>query len=86
MELICQLQYIAEDSWKSVDSPALQTLAWLLSKVFPNFQLFSIGDMLVFPINHPVPHAAIAAALGYGVFYVVVILGLAVFSFLGREI
>ena len=86
VELICQLQYVALDNWKNVESPALQTLVWLLSKVFPNFQLFSIGDLLVFPMANPVPHAAVAAALGYGVFYVVAILALAVFSFLGREI
>ena len=86
VELICQLQYIAVDSWKDVQSPALQTAVWLMSKVFPNFQLFNIGDLLVFPMSNPVPHLAVAAALGYGVFYVVVILALAVFSFTGREI
>jgi ABC-type transport system involved in multi-copper enzyme maturation permease subunit len=86
IELICQLQYIAVDSWKDVQSPALQTVVWLLSKVFPNFQLFSIGELLVFPMSNPVPDIAVAAALGYGVFYVVVILALAVFSFTGREI
>jgi hypothetical protein len=84
--LICQLIYIALDSWKDIQSPVLQTMVWLLSKLFPNFKLFSVGELLVFPLANPVPHSAIGAAVGYGGIYLVVILALAVFSFLGREI
>jgi ABC-type transport system involved in multi-copper enzyme maturation permease subunit len=85
IQLICQLEYIAADVWKNSNSTWQQTHTWLLN-VFPNFQLFNVGDLLVFPISDPLPRAALAAAMGYGVAYVVVILALAVFSFRGREI
>ena len=86
VQLICQLQYIAVDSWKSAGSFVTQELVWLLSKVFPNFQLFNVGELMVFPTAQPVPEAALAAAIGYGIIYIVVFLALAVFSFRGREI
>jgi ABC-type Na+ efflux pump permease subunit len=84
--LICQLQYIAHDAWSQVDSPLLQPLIWLLDKLFPNFQLFAVGELLVFPEKIPVPGGAIAAAIGYGIFYIVVFAALAVGSFRSREI
>jgi ABC-type transport system involved in multi-copper enzyme maturation permease subunit len=84
--LICQLQYIAHDSWKSIENPVLQGMAWLLGVAFPNFQVFSVGDLLIFPQNNPVPPHVVAEAAGYGVIYVLVFLGLAVVSFLTREI
>jgi ABC-type Na+ efflux pump permease subunit len=85
--LICQLQYIAHDAWSQVDSPWLQPFIWLLDKLFPNFQLFTVGELLVFPPDKiPVPDGAVAAALGYGVFYIAVFAALAVGSFRRREI
>ncbi len=84
--LICQLQYIARDSWSDLTSVVLRRLVWLLGLLFPNFQLFSIGDLLVFQQKTPVPGHAIAEALGYGVAYVLIFWGLAVYSFRQREI
>jgi len=84
--LICQLQYIAHDNWTKISSPFLRTLAWLLSKCFPNFQLFAVGELLVFPAKVPVPHLAVVAAIGYGALYIVVFTTLAVGSFRSREI
>ncbi len=84
--LICQLQYIAYDNWTKISSPALRGLAWLLGKCFPNFQLFAVGELLVFPAKIPVPHSAVTAAIGYGLFYLVVFTTLAVGSFRSREI
>ncbi len=84
--LICQLQYIAHDAWAQVESPVLQPLIWTLEKLFPNFQLFAVGDLLVFQSQSPVPNGAVAAAVGYGVFYIVVFAALAVGSFRSREI
>jgi ABC-type Na+ efflux pump permease subunit len=84
--LICQLQYIAQDHWEKISSPALRGIAWLLSKCFPNFQLFAVGELLVFPAKIPVPHTAVAAAIGYGLLYLVVFTALAVGSFRSREI
>jgi hypothetical protein len=86
MFLICQLQYIAMDSLGEIKVVALQRLVKLLGLLFPNFQLFSVGDMLVFYSKTPVPPGTVAEALGYGVVYVLIFLGLAVFSFLSREI
>jgi ABC-type Na+ efflux pump permease subunit len=84
--VICQLQYIAHDAWAAVESPVLRPLIWMLEKVFPNFQLFAIGDLLVFQQKIPVPDGAVAAAVGYGIFYIVVFAALAVGSFRSREI
>jgi len=84
--LICQLQYIARDAWANVESPVLQNLIWLLGVVFPNFQLYSVGEMLVFTTKTPVPAGAVLAAIGYSVVYILVFYALAVFSFLSREI
>jgi ABC-type transport system involved in multi-copper enzyme maturation permease subunit len=84
--LICQLEYIAHDSWDKISSPALRGLAWLLGKCFPNFQLFAVGELLVFPAKIPVPHSAVAAAIGYGILYILIFTTLAVGSFRSREI
>jgi len=84
--LICQLQYIAHDNWDKIASPFLRGLSWFLGKLFPNFQLFAVGELLVFPAKIPVPHSAIAAAIGYGLLYIAVFTTLAVGSFRSREI
>ncbi len=86
MYLICQLQYIAKDSVEQITVVPLQRLAKLLSLLFPNFQLFSVGDLLIFHAKVPVAYSAILEALGYGAVYVLVFLALAVYSFRNREI
>jgi ABC-type transport system involved in multi-copper enzyme maturation permease subunit len=85
-QLICQLQYIARDSWQRVENPAVQTLVWLLGKVFPNFQVFNLGELVIFPLKNPISSLDLASAGGYGVIYIMVFLALAVFSFRTREI
>ncbi len=84
--LICQLQYIALEAYQTVDSAVVGSLVWVLSFIFPNFQLYSVGEMLVFTSKNPVPPGAVWAAIGYSVVYIAVFYGLAVFSFLSREI
>jgi ABC-2 type transport system permease protein len=86
VQLICQLQYIANDRWSGIKAAWARPLVWLLGKVFPNFQLFSIGDLAIFPQKVPIPHTALLAAAGYAAIYIVVFLALAVFSFSQREI
>lgn len=86
MYLICQLQYIATDSLGQIKVVALQRLVKLLGFLFPNFQLYTVGDMLVFHSRIPVPSGAVGEALIYGAIYILVFFGLAVFSFLNREI
>jgi len=83
---ICQIQYIAQDYWNKFESPELRGLARAVSWIFPNFQLFNIGQFLIFQSKTPVPGMAVASAAGYGIIYVFVFLALAVFSFRAREI
>jgi ABC-2 type transport system permease protein len=84
--LICQLQYIAQEAWQQVESPPLRAVVWLLGKLFPNFQVFALGEYMIFPATNPVPSAAVIVAACYGVFYLAMFLALAVFSFRNREI
>jgi hypothetical protein len=48
--------------------------------------LFAVGELLVFPTAIPVPAGAVAAAMGYGILYLVGFTALAVGSFRSREI
>lgn len=96
--IICQLQYIARDAWSDLENPVLRGLVWFLSLLFPNFQMFNVGEQLVFPQASavvtpglpPPPEAlstgAYAGLLTYGVVYTLVLLALSAYSFRRREI
>ncbi len=84
--LICNLQYIAHDYWTHIQSQYLQNLIWGLSLLFPNLQLFNIGDALIFGINGGVPIGIAFEVILYGLAYVSVFLCLAVYSFRQREL
>ncbi|HVU37916.1 MAG TPA: ABC transporter permease subunit [Opitutales bacterium] len=84
--LICQLEYIAREQLDDLKVEALKRLVLLVSWIFPNFQLYSIGDLLVFPARVPIPDHAIWAAIEYSVIYLVVFWALASLSFRRREI
>ncbi|MDP0496585.1 MAG: ABC transporter permease [Verrucomicrobiota bacterium JB024] len=86
--IICQLQYIARDSWESIGNPALKGLVWGLSLLFPNFQMFNVGDVMLFPHDATEQLSAGTPWMigGYGVVYIFVFVGLAVFAFRRREI
>lgn len=85
--IICQLQYIARDSWADLENPVVRGLVWLLSLLFPNFQMFNVGEQLIFPS----PEATLSVAgygglVLYGAAYMAFFLGLAAYSFREREI
>lgn len=96
--LICQLQYIARDYWTSIEQPLVRWLVYVISLICPNFQMFNVGEQLIFGVGRTAQEAAAssaASALGaggalllgfYGLLYIFLFLGLAVFAFRNREI
>ncbi len=82
--IICHLQYIAVEAWQGISNWLAKGLVWLLSLLFPNFQVFNVGDMVA--LGERLPAGAIASILLYSVAYVLVFSGLAIFSFKQREI
>lgn len=86
MLIICQLQYIAQDAYSSIESIAVQWLVRLPSLIFPNFQLFNVGDQLVFGLENQLSHDAVLIIAGYGLIYTVVFILLAQVNFKRREI
>lgn len=86
MLVICQLQYIARDAYSSMEHGVGRWLVQGLGLIFPNFQLFNIGDQLVFKVGQPFPLASAAQIAGYGLIYIVVFMLLAQLNFRRREI
>lgn len=84
--LICQLQYVAHDTWQDVENSLLQFILQIVGLLFPNFQMFNIGQPLTFPDSGGEIETAVPLILGYGVVYVFVFLGLAVFAFRAKEV
>ncbi|WP_309384556.1 ABC transporter permease [Cerasicoccus frondis] len=85
--IICQLQYIARDNWSDLDNPILRGLVWFLSMLFPNFQMFNVGEQLIFPSDAATLSAGgYFSILGYGAIYICMLLGLSAYSFRNREI
>lgn len=82
--VVCHLQYLARDAWSHVDALVAKLAAGFIGLVFPNFQLFNFGDRVADGRSVPMGLAATVGA--YALVYVVVLLGLAVFSFRRREI
>ena len=82
--VICHLQYLARDQWSNVDSVLLSGTVRVLSLVFPNFQLFNLADEI--GQGTGVSGEVALRVAGYGVAYIAVIGGLAVYSFRNREI
>ncbi len=84
--IICQLQYIARDNFAEIAFPLLRWLVGGLSLIFPNFQMFNIGDELLFVSSTPFAAATLWTVALYGVLYMLVFNALAVYSFKNREI
>lgn len=82
--VICHLQYLARDQWSNVDNVLLSGTVRVLSLVFPNFQLFNLADEI--GQGTGVSGEVALRVAGYGVAYIAVIGGLAVYSFRNREI
>ena len=84
--IICQLQYIARDAYSGMEQGVGQWFVGLLGLIFPNFQLFNVGDQLVFNVEHPLPVGTVWQVVGYGLIYTVAFILLAQLNFRKREI
>jgi ABC-type transport system involved in multi-copper enzyme maturation permease subunit len=82
--VICHLQYLARDAWANVDNALIGFTVQALSLVFPNFQLFNLADEV--GQGAGVQGDVALRVAGYGLVYIAVIGGLAVYSFRNREI
>lgn len=84
--LICQLQYIARDGWEEISNGALRLLVGALALLFPNFQMFNVAELMIFPGTEVLSAASAWSIFGYGVVYVIAFNALAVLAFRDREI
>ncbi|MFW5874452.1 MAG: ABC transporter permease [Verrucomicrobiota bacterium] len=84
--IICQLQYIARDAYADLESGPARWLVQLLGLIFPNFQLFNVGDQLVFDVDAPLPGMTFVRIGLYGLVYIVAFILLAQLNFKRREI
>lgn len=81
---ICHLQHLAQDAWTRMGNPLARVAARGLGLVFPNFQVFNLGDRVAAGATLPWPLTGRIAA--FAIAYVIVLLALASFSFRRREI
>lgn len=84
--IICQLQYIVRDTYAGMEEGIQRILVQVLGLVFPNFQLFNIGDQLVFDVEQALPFSVILRMTAYGLIYTVAFILLAQVNFRRREI
>jgi ABC-type transport system involved in multi-copper enzyme maturation permease subunit len=82
--VICHLQYLAQDAYARSGSSLGQAASGLIAAVFPNFQVFALADSLSAADAPPAAHVLRVSLYGLG--YIAVACGLAVFSFRHREI
>mgnify|MGYP003326516249 CR=1 FL=1 len=86
MLLICQLQYIARDTYSVMEAGWERILVLGLGLIFPNLQLFNIGDQLVFDAEKTPALITVFQIVGYGVIYTLAFVLLAQVNFRRREI
>ena len=84
--LICQLQYIARDTYSVMEAGWERILVLGLGLIFPNFQLFNIGDQLVIDAEKTLALITVLQIVGYGVIYTLAFVLLAQVNFRRREI
>lgn len=84
--IICQLQYIARDAYAGMEAGWERILVFALGLVFPNFQLFNVGDQLVFDVEQVLPAAVVLRMAAYGLVYTGAFVLLAQLNFRQREI
>ena len=86
MLVICQLQYIARDAYSVMEAGWGRIFVFGVSLIFPNFQLFNIGDQIVFDDEKVLTACNVLQITGYGAIYTVAFLLLAHVNFRRREI
>jgi ABC-type transport system involved in multi-copper enzyme maturation permease subunit len=82
--VICHLQYLARDAWGNVENILLAGAVRFLSFLFPNFQLFNLGDEI--GVGAGIDPTVVWRAVAYALLYIAAFGGLAVYSFRQREI
>jgi ABC-type transport system involved in multi-copper enzyme maturation permease subunit len=80
---ICHLQYLAQEAYAHAGM-ALHLLAGFIALLFPNFQVFNLGELP--DTDEGIGIALLARVTGYALCYLVVGGALAAFSFKRREI
>jgi len=86
MLMICQLQYIARDAYASIEPGLGRWTVQVIGLIFPNFQLFNLGDQLVLPHADPLSATTVIQIVAYGLVYTVAFILLAQVHFGRREI
>ncbi|MEO0510736.1 MAG: ABC transporter permease subunit [Verrucomicrobiota bacterium] len=84
--VICQLQYIARDAYSDLEHGIGRLLVQGLGLIFPNFQLFNVGDQLVFKANEALPLGTILQITLYALAYTAAFILLTQLNFRKREI
>lgn len=84
--LIFQLQHIAAGIWENAESLSAQAATSLLKFGVPNFELFNVGEQLVFRDPGLLSLSVLAGLGGYAAAFTALYLALAVWSFGKREI
>jgi len=84
--VVCQLQYIARDAYGDMEQGVGRLLVQGLGLIFPNFQLFNVGDQLLFTGKESLPAGTTLQITIYAVIYMAAFLLLAQLSFRRREI
>lgn len=82
--IICHLQYMAVESWQNIAYLPAQIVVRVLGLVFPNFQLFNVGDMVA--LGERLPPAVFGQISLYALGYILAFSLLAIYSFRQREI
>lgn len=84
--VVCQLQYIARDAYADMEQGLDRLLVQALGLVFPNFQLFNLGDQLLFRSQEALAGTTVLQISLYACIYIGAFLFLALLSFRQREI
>lgn len=84
--VVCQLQYIARDAYAEMGQGIGRLFVQGLGLIFPNFQLFNVGDQLLFKSREALPAGTALQITLYAGVYIIVFLSLAHLSFRRREI
>ena len=82
--VICQLQFLAQEAYAKAGTLGGRWVAGFIALLFPNFQVFNLGD--VTGVEGEIGVMLLARVTGYALFYVGVAGMLAVFCFKRREI
>lgn len=82
--IICHLQYMAVGTWENIAYLPARIVVRVLSLVFPDFQVFNVGDLVA--LGDRLPPEVFGRITVYALGYILVFSLLAIYSFRQREI